>query len=105
MNDLTACAQDLVLAIFRLAVCDYLGMSYGHDVPDRQRRVAAPGRDEAARFLQSPWAQLLGDVVGLSAPTVWKIARARAVDLRVERSSLFDKSASEGPAWSPRLAA
>ena len=30
-------ARDLVLAIFRLAVCDYLGLSYGHDGPDRPR--------------------------------------------------------------------
>ena len=105
MTDLTACAQDLVLAIFRLAVCDYLGTSYGHDGPDRQRHVPAAGRDEAATFLQSPWAAFLGDVAGVSAPTVWTIARARAVGLRVERSSLVDRSGTERPAWPIRLAA
>jgi len=37
MDDRTETARDLVLAIFRLAVCDYLGLSYGHDGPDRAR--------------------------------------------------------------------
>jgi hypothetical protein len=105
MNDLTACAQDLVLAIFRLAVCDYLGMSYGHDGPNRRRHVPTAGRDEAAGFLQGPWAEFLGDVAGVSAPAVWTIARARTVDLKVERSSLVAMSAGERPAWSTRLAA
>ena len=105
MTDLTACAQDLVLAIFRLAVCDYLGVSYGHDGPDRRRQVPAAGRDQAGRFLQSPWAEFLGDVAGVSASAVWTTARARAADLNVERSSLIDRSASERSVWSIRLAA
>jgi len=105
MTDLTACAQDLVLAIFRQAVCDYLGTSYGHDGPDRQRHVPAAGRDEAAAFLQSSWAAFLGDVAGVSASAVWTIARGRATDPKVERSSLVDRSLSERPVCSTRLAA
>ena len=44
MDDRTETARDLVLAIFRLAVCDYLGLSYGHDGPDRSRHCGPPSR-------------------------------------------------------------
>jgi hypothetical protein len=106
MTDLTSCAQDLVLAIFRLAVCDYVGVSYGHDGPDRRRRVPPIGHDEAAGFLQSPWAEFLGDVAGISAPAVWTIAKAKAGDMEShQRASLVDRSAGQQSAWSTRLAA
>ena len=94
MTDLTAGAQDLVLAIFRLAVCDYLGLSYGHDGPDRKRRVLPTGRDEAASFLQSSWAMFLGDVAGVPAAIVWTKAIATAAALNLDPEALAGPSAS-----------
>ena len=61
-------ARDLVLAIFRLAVCDYLGLSYGHDGPDRPR--ACRTRQDAAEaglFLTGAWAAHLAENAGFRA--------------------------------------
>ena len=33
------CSRDLVLAILRLAVTDYLGIAYGHDHPVPTKRI------------------------------------------------------------------
>lgn len=64
-------ALDLVLAVFRLAVCDYLGTSYGHDDVDRPRRIRGRWRDDAETFLSGAWAAELADAAGFSARTVW----------------------------------
>jgi len=106
MTDLTSCAQDLVLAIFRLAVCDYVGVSYGHDGPDRRRRVLPIGREQAAVFLQSPWACFLGEIAGVSAPKVWTMARERAGALALDQKP-FEVAATptEAAATLTRLAA
>ncbi len=72
-------ARDLILAIFRLAVADYLGLAYGHDGPRavrRTRRRAHVG--EAGPFLASAWATYLADLVGLQGPAIWREARKRA---------------------------
>lgn len=76
MGDLAEAARDLVLAIFRLAVCDYLGLSYGHDGPDRPRRCRSRGAVEAALFLTSAWAAHLGDLAGFRSDVVWREAKA-----------------------------
>jgi len=68
-------ARELILALFRLAVADYLGVSYGHDEADRQRRVRTRHRTDAATFLESRWAAHLADLVGLSSTVIWSRAR------------------------------
>jgi len=70
-------ARDLVLAIFRLAICDYLGLSYGHDGPDRPR--ACRTRQDAADvglFLTGAWAAHLAEIAGFSSEVVWREARS-----------------------------
>lgn len=74
-------SRDLVLAIFRLAVADYLGLSYGHDAPHRCRRVASAHRDDAARFLSGRWAAWLADQIGISGAIIWREAQAKASQL------------------------
>jgi hypothetical protein len=77
MDDRAETARDLVLAIFRLAVCDYLGLSFGHDGPDRSRHCGPPGRAAEARlFLTSSWAAHLAELAGFRADLVWREARA-----------------------------
>ena len=74
----TGCAEaarELILAVFRLAVTDYVGVSYDHDQPVRRRRVPAVHRADAAIFLQSDWATVLADVIGLSSAVIWSEAR------------------------------
>ena len=68
-------AQDLIVAIFRLAVADYMGLSYGHDGPGRSRSIRPPFRSEAAAFLASESATRLADLIGLSADAIWSQAR------------------------------
>jgi hypothetical protein len=66
--DAEAC-RDLVLAIFRLAVCDLLGRRYGYDGPVSYQRLRTNRRSErraAEAFLMSDWAGDLGDLAGFS---------------------------------------
>ncbi len=76
-GDLTTAARELVLAVFRLAFADYVGVAHGHDEPgrDRYRRINPDVQAEAAKFLTSPWASHLGDLAGFPARTVWKEAQ------------------------------
>ena len=78
MEDRVEAARELVLAIFRLAVCDYLGLSYGHDVPDRPRQVLAVHRTEAAFFLRGAWAAHLAEQAGFRSELVWQKAQQNA---------------------------
>ena len=80
MEGITEGARDLVLAIFRMAVADYLALAYGHDEPGRQRRVRPTHRADSELFLQGPWAACLGDWINLSSRTVWAQARAMRYD-------------------------
>src|ERR1700738_2299618 len=58
-------ARDLVLAIFRLAVCDYRGLSYAHDGPDRTRACRTRQHlAEAGLFLRGALAAHLADIAG-----------------------------------------
>jgi hypothetical protein len=70
-------ARDLVLAIFRLAACDYLGLSYGHDGPDRPRpcRIRQDAA-EVALFLAGAWASHLAEMAGFNSELVWREARS-----------------------------
>ena len=67
--------RDLILAIFRMAVADYMGLSYGHDGPGRSRSIRPRFRSDAAAFLAGEWAAWLADLIGLSAPVIWDEAR------------------------------
>lgn len=68
-------ARELILAVFRLAVADYLGVSYGHNQPVRWRRIRPVHRDGAAAFLQSPHAAAVADLIGLSSAAIWRETR------------------------------
>jgi hypothetical protein len=68
-------AKELLLAVFRLAVADYLGISYSHDGNGPTRRVRLRSRSEARSFLASSWANCLADMAGFSASAVWREAR------------------------------
>jgi hypothetical protein len=80
VDGLTEGARDLVLAIFRLAVADYLGRAYGHDGPGRPRAVRTRHRADAELFLRGRWAACLGDWINLSSALVWSEAQALRVD-------------------------
>lgn len=70
-------ARDLVLAIFRLAVCDYVGLSYGHDGPDRTRACRTRQHvADAGLFLTGARAAHLGEIAGFRSEVVWREARS-----------------------------
>ncbi|HEY9288814.1 MAG TPA: hypothetical protein VIT43_12415 [Candidatus Dormibacteraeota bacterium] len=72
-------ARELILAIFRLAVADYLGIAYGHDGPGPMRRMKdRPFLAEAVAFLASAWGAYLADLIGLQAGAIWREARQLA---------------------------
>jgi len=72
-------ARDLILAIFRLAVADYLGLAFSHNGlgPVRPTR-RAPYARQAGLFLASAWARYLADLIGLEASAIWREARKLA---------------------------
>jgi hypothetical protein len=65
-------ARDLILAVFRLAVADYLGVWYGHDEPAPVKRTKGGFHSEAEGFLCSAWAAYLADLVGIQAKAIWR---------------------------------
>ncbi len=84
-------ARDLVLAIFRLAVCDYLGLSYGHDAADRPRRIAVCFAAEAGTYLTSAHAVDLADIAGFRAELVWRQAQAMRGPSETQTPSVHDR--------------
>jgi hypothetical protein len=74
-------ARDLILAVFRLAIADYLGLAYSHDGPGPARRTRrAPYAGQAGLFLASAWARYLADLIGLEASAIWREARTLAAE-------------------------
>ena len=67
-------ARDLIIAVFRLAVADYLGVWYGHDEPAPVKRTKGGFHSEAEEFLRSSWAAYLADLLGIQAKAVWRYA-------------------------------
>jgi hypothetical protein len=65
-------ARDLILAVFRLAVADYLGVWYGHDEPAPVKRTKGGFHSDAEEFLRSSWAAYLADLVGIQANAIWR---------------------------------
>ena len=82
MDGRTEGARDLILAIFRIAVADYLGLSYGHDGPAPTRRIYPRFRSNAMIFLTGPWANYLADLIGISAEATWREARSLLPDFQ-----------------------
>ena len=68
-------ARELILAIFRLGVADYLGQSYSHDGDAPARYAGTRYRPGAAAFLASTWAEWLADLINLDSNAVWREAR------------------------------
>jgi hypothetical protein len=66
---------ELIAAIFRLAIADYLGQSYSHDACAPIRRTSCSFRPDAEAFLTGPWARYLADQVGLEGSAVWRHVR------------------------------
>jgi hypothetical protein len=74
-------ARDLVLAIFRLAVADYLGLAFSHDGLGPVRRThRAPHVGQAGLFLANAWSRYLADLIGLEASAIWREARKLAAE-------------------------
>ena len=72
-------ARDLILAIFRLAVADYLGLAFSHDGLGPVRRTRrAPHVEQSRLFLASAWAAYLADLIGLHGSAIWREARKLA---------------------------
>ena len=68
------CSRDLVVAILRLAVTDYLGIAYGHDGSISTKRIPRNRSSEAEIFLRSPWCAYLSDLIGLPSGLIWREA-------------------------------
>lgn len=82
-------ARDLTLAIFRLAVADYLGLAFGHDGPGPARRTRRAPYVRASRPVSPKrWARYLADLIGLEASAIWREARkvaAKGIPARASR--------------------
>lgn len=84
-------AIELIVAVFRLAVADYLGRSYGHDGSAATRSVASRNRPGAKVFLASAWAAYLADQIGLNASAIWR--EVRRIDEAAQGHDLIGKAA------------
>lgn len=72
-------ARELILAVFRLAVADYLGLAFNHDGAGTARRTRRAAYLAPARlFLASAWAAYLADLIGLDGSAIWREARRLA---------------------------
>ena len=68
-------SMELLVALFRLAVADFLGHSYSHDGCGAIRSITSRHRTDASAFLSGPWAAYLADVIGLDGAAIWREAR------------------------------
>jgi hypothetical protein len=81
-------ARDLILAIFRLAVADCLGLAFSHDGPGPVRRTRrAPHAGQAGLFLASASAAYLADLIGLESSAVWREVRKLSAEHTPQRPS------------------
>lgn len=81
VRDLDECVRDLIAGVFRLALCDYVGMAYSHDEPGPVKYIQLNRelQSGAERFLTSAWAAHLGDQAGFMAKEVWRRAQLELV--------------------------
>ena len=77
MEGRTEGARELILAVFRLGVADYLGHSYSHDGDAPVRNIGHRWASEAAIFLKGAWATSLADLIGLDSGAIWREAHRR----------------------------
>jgi len=63
-------ARDLIIAVFRLAVADYLCVWYGHDEPAPLKGTKGGHHSDAEEFLGSSWAAYLADLIGIQAKAI-----------------------------------
>ena len=87
MDPQIECMRDLVLAILRLAVADYLGIAYGHDEPVPMKFTTGSRCGEAELFLTGPWCAYLSNLIGLPPGLVWREASLIARSAHQRRSS------------------
>ena len=87
MDQQIECSRDLVLAILRLAVTDYLGIAYGHDEPVPMKLTSRNRCSEAELFLKGPWCDYLSNLIGLPPGLVWREASLIARSAHQPRSS------------------
>lgn len=87
-----------MLAVFRLAFADYVGVAYGHDEPGNHKytRINREVQAEAAEFLTGPWAFHLADLAGFPVQKVWRQAQRDRLR-RPAGPSLQVVTASERP--------
>ena len=90
-------AKELVLAIFRLAVADYLGHSYSHDNDAAVRPITTRFASDAAVFFDSRWAGYLADTVGLASTAIRREAVRIAASAKVEALPLALDACSQRP--------
>lgn len=90
-------AKELVLAIFRLAVADYLGHSYSHDNDAAVRRITTRFASDAAVFFDSKWAGYLAGRVGLAATAIRREAVRIAASEKVGARPLTLDACSQRP--------
>ena len=93
MEGATIGALELILAIFRLAVADYLGLAYGHYGAGRPRAVRPRHRADAELFLRGPWAVCLGDWIDLRPGLVWAEAQAARAERVPSAAPAYDRVA------------
>ena len=81
-------ARDLILAVFRLAVADYLCVWYGHDEPAPVKGTKGGHQSEAEGFLRSSWAAYLADLIGIQAKAIRRDAvRLYRRDRQIDRAA------------------
>lgn len=82
------CTSHLILAVFRLAVADFLGTCYGHDEPGPDKRTKPRYVGDAETFLRGSWAAHLGDLAGFPAEAIWcETRRLRSCDQRLRQAA------------------
>ena len=75
MDGRTDGARELIVAVFRLAIADYLGLSYSHDGCSSTRAIKVRFRTDAESFLRGEAARRLADIGGTDADVIWRETR------------------------------
>lgn len=70
---------------FRLAISDYLGLSYSHEGVAPLRTVRCSRyKSDALVFLSGPWAKYFSDLLGLEASAILRQAKFLEAEMAVE---------------------
>ena len=79
------------MAIWRCAVCDYIGVREGTDEADRTRRIGGGLATEGGTDLTSDRATELADMAGFRAELVWRQAQATRGPSETQAPSVDDR--------------